>query len=337
MNHFKSKNDIYLIAEIGGNHEGDFEYAKKLTKLAAQSGADAVKFQIYTGDSLVNPKYDPDRNKHFKKFQLTQEQYMELAELCQELDITFMASVWDVDAFGYIDKYMPIYKVGSGDMTAYNLIKKMVLTGKPIILSTGLATFEEVKNVVSFVESIDSSYIAEKKLALLQCTSMYPIPFEDANLNVMMTYKDNFDIPIGYSDHTTDMDAIEIAVAMGAEIIEVHFTDTREGKEFRDHKVSATKDEIQALIKKIKKIKTLQGSFEKKPTKSEVESGHTNSFRRGIYAKRELKAGEVIEEENLITLRPLVGIGADKFYDMVGKKVSNNIEALESVEGKYEL
>ncbi|MDD3477241.1 MAG: N-acetylneuraminate synthase family protein [Sulfurimonas sp.] len=337
MNHFKSKNDIYLIAEIGGNHEGDFEYAKKLTKLAAQSGADAVKFQIYTGDSLVNPKYDPDRNKHFKKFQLTQEQYVELAELCQELDITFMASVWDVDAFGYIDKYMPIYKVGSGDMTAYNLIKKMVHTGKPIILSSGLATFEEVKNVVSFIESIDSSYIAEKKLALLQCTSMYPIPFEDANLNVMMTYKENFDIPIGYSDHTTDMDAIEIAVAMGAEIIEVHFTDSREGKEFRDHKVSATKDEIQALIKKIKKIKTLQGSFEKKPTKSEIESGHTNSFRRGIYAKRELQAGETIQEEDLITLRPLVGIGADKFYDMVGKKISDNIEALESLKSKFEI
>ncbi len=336
MNHFKSKNDVYLIAEIGGNHEGDFDYAKKLTRLAAESGADAVKFQIYTGDSLVNLKYDPDRNKHFKKFQLTQEQYVELAELCQELDITFMASVWDVDAFGYIDKYMPIYKVGSGDMTAYNLIKKMVHMGKPIILSTGLATFEEVRNVVSFVESIDSSYITEKKLAVLQCTSMYPIPFEDANLNVMQTYKEKFSIPIGYSDHTTDMDAVEVAISMGAEVIEVHFTDSRENKEFRDHKVSATKDEIQALIKKIKKIKTLQGSFEKKPTKSEIESGHINSFRRGIYAKKELQAGETIQEEDLITLRPLVGVGAEKFYDMVGKKNSTSVVILESIEGKFE-
>ena len=119
MNYFKSKNGVYIIAEIGGNHEGDFEYAKKLTRLAIESGVDAIKYQIYTGDSLVNPKYDPKRNEHFKKFQLSCEQYLELAIMCQEAKVTFMASVWDVEAFEWIDKYMPIYKVGSGDMTAY--------------------------------------------------------------------------------------------------------------------------------------------------------------------------------------------------------------------------
>jgi len=331
MEYFKSKNEVYIIAEIGGNHEGNFEYAKKLTILAAQSGADAVKFQVYTGDSLVNPKYDPDRNKHFKKFELSTEQYIELALLCKELDITFMASIWDLDAFSYMDKYLPIYKIGSGDMTAYNLIDKMVKLGKPIILSTGLATYEEVKNVVEFIFTLDSTYITDKKLSLLQCTSMYPIPDEDANLNVMMTYKENFNIPIGYSDHTEGMDAIETAVSMGAEIIEVHFTDTREGKEFRDHKVSATKDEIQKLITKIKKIRTLQGSFEKKPTTSEIESGHVKSFRRGVFAKRDLKVGEIIKEEDLITLRPLEGIGADKFYEIIGKKVSISKNLLEKL------
>ena len=334
MKHFKSKNDVYLIAEIGGNHEGDFEYAKKLTSFAAESGADAVKFQIYTGDSLVNPKYDPDRNKHFKKFELTQEQYIELAQLCNELDITFMASVWDIDAFDYIDSYMPIYKVGSGDMTAYNLIKKMVLTGKPIILSTGLATFDEVKDVVSFIESIDQNYIENKKLALLQCASMYPIPDEDANLNVMNAYKKNFDIPIGYSDHTIGLDAVEIAVAMGAEIIEVHFTDIREGKEFRDHKVSATKDEIQTLIKKIRKIKLIQGSSDKQPTPSEIKAGHIKSFRRGLYAKREIKKGQIISENDLITLRPLEEIGAEQFYELVDKEISVNKSALSKISKK---
>lgn len=332
MNHFKSKNGVYIIAEIGGNHEGNFEYAKKLTKLAAQSGADAVKFQIYTGDALVNKKYDPDRNEHFKKFTLTKEQYIELAQMCNELKIVFMASVWDLNAFEFIDDYLPIYKIGSGDMTAYNLIKKMVLTGKPIILSTGLATFDEVSSVVNFIHSIDSEYLTDKKLALLQCTSMYPIPVEDANLNVIVTYRNNFNIPIGYSDHTTDMDAIEIAVAMGAEIIELHFTDSREGKEFRDHKVSATKNEIQALIKKINKIKTIQGSFDKTPTKSEVDSGHTKSFRRGVYAKRDLKVGEVVEEESLVTLRPLINTGADMFYEIVGKVFTSDVKELNSID-----
>jgi len=331
MNYFKSKNGVYIIAEIGGNHEGDFEYAKKLTKLAIESGADAIKYQIYTGDSLVNPKYDPKRNEHFKKFQLSCKQYLELAIMCQEAKVTFMASVWDVEAFKWIDKYIPIYKVGSGDLTAYNLIKKMVLTGKPIILSTGLATLNDVKDVVKFIESIDKSYTIDRKLALLQCSSMYPIPDEDANLNVMLTYKKEFDLPIGYSDHTVGMDAAFVAAAMGAEILELHFTDSRKNKEFRDHKVSATKDEIEDLIKKIKKIKILQGSFEKKPTKSEIESGHIKSFRRGVFAKRDIKKGEVLQKEDLITLRPLIGVGAEKFYEIIGKKADRNYEKMESI------
>jgi N-acetylneuraminate synthase/N,N'-diacetyllegionaminate synthase len=331
MSYFSSKNDVYLIAEIGGNHEGDFDYAKRLTRLAAESGVDAIKFQIYTGDSLVNAKYDPDRNKHFKKFELTKQQYIELAELCNKLDVTFMASVWNIDAFGYIDPYMPIYKVGSGDMTAYNLIKKMVLTGKPIILSTGLATFDEVKSVVSFIGSVDQRYIENKKLALLQCTSMYPIPDSNANLNVINAYMDEFDIPIGYSDHTIGIDSIEIAVAMGAEIIEVHFTDERKGKKFRDHKVSATKDEIIDLIKKIKKIKILQGSFEKQPTQSEIESGHLKSFRRGVFARSDLKEGYRITEKDLISLRPLVGTGAEDYYNLIGKRTTKKIAKFEKL------
>lgn len=336
MNHFKSKNDVYLIAEIGGNHEGNFEYAKKLTKLAAESGADAVKFQIYKGDSLVNKKYDLTRNKHFKKFELTKEQYVELAILCQELNITFMASVWDIDAFDYIDEYMPIYKIGSGDLTAYNLIKKMVLRGKPIILSTGLSTEEEVDDVVLFINSIDPSYLMEKKLSILQCTSMYPIPDEDANLNVMKTYMTKYDIPVGYSDHTIGLDAVEVAVSMGAEILEIHFTDTREAKEFRDHKVSATKDELKLLINKIKKIKKLQGSFSKQPTKSEIDNGHIRSFRRGVFVNKDLKVGDVLTEENLVTLRPHVDIAAKDFYSLIGKKVKSDLSKLDSPFGHIE-
>jgi len=331
MSYFNGKNNVYLIAEIGGNHEGDFEYAKKLTKLAAESGADAVKFQIYTGDSLVNAKYDPDRNEHFKKFELTKQQYIDLAKLCDELEITFMASVWDMNALNYIDSYIPIYKVGSGDLTAYNLIKKIVLTGKPIILSTGLATFDEVKATVSFIESIDQSYIVNKKLALLQCTSMYPIPDSDVNLNVISTYMDEFDIPIGYSDHSIGMDAIETAVAMGAEIIEVHFTDERKGKKFRDHKVSATKDEIIGLINKIKKIRTLQGSFEKQPTQSEIKSGHLKSFRRGLFARSDLKEGHTITKKDLISLRPLVETGAEDYYNLIGKITTKKISKFEKL------
>ena len=142
---FKSKNGVYLIAEIGGNHEGDFEYAKRLTDLACQSGVDAVKFQIYTGNALVSKIEDPDRNIHFKRFELTPEQYICLAKQCQENGVTFTASVWDMRAFEWIDPYIKFYKIGSGDLTAYPILKNIASLSKPIILSTGLATLEEVR------------------------------------------------------------------------------------------------------------------------------------------------------------------------------------------------
>ena len=263
MNFFKGKNPVFIIAEIGGNHEGDYEYAKYLTHLAAESGVDAIKFQIYSGDTLVNRNYDPERNNHFKKFQLKKEQYRELAVLCKNLGVSFMASIWDYESISDFNEYSPIFKVGSGDLTAYNFILKLLNTQKPIILSTGLATEEEVIKTINFIKNKSPNYITEKKLAILQCTSMYPIPDHDANLSVIKSYKKLFDLPIGYSDHTQGTDAIEFATIMGAEIIEVHFTDTRDNKTFRDHKVSLTKDEIKYFINRLKYIQSLLGNERK--------------------------------------------------------------------------
>jgi len=335
MKYFQGKNGVFVIAEIGGNHEGNFEYAQRLTRLAADSGVDAIKFQIYSGDHLVNPLIDPDRNKHFKKFQLTKDQYIDLANLCRQLGVIFMASIWDIDSLSYIDKFMPIYKIGSGDLTAHNIIKRIVQIGKPIILSTGLADLEEVLHTVEFIYSINPSYRDEKKLALLQCASMYPIPDEDANLNVMLTLREKTGLPVGYSDHTIGITAVETAVAMGAEIIEIHFTDTREGKTFRDHFVSLTKEEIHLLIEKIQKIKKLQGGFDKIPTRSEIESNHVISFRRGVYPTRNLEAGEVIREEDLVTLRPCTGISAEFFFKIVGKKLLVNVKKGQTLSMEY--
>jgi len=335
MSFFKAKNGVYLIAEIGGNHEGDFEYAKELTYLAAESGVDAVKYQIYTGDSLVNPRFDHARNRHFKKFQLSESKYIELAQLCQRLDVTFLASVWDIGAIEYIDHFSSMYKVGSGDMTAYNFIRRLVETGKPIILSTGLSTLEEVGNTVKFVEEIDVSYLTEKKLSILQCTSMYPIPNKDANLNVMRRYAELFGLPVGYSDHTVGQHAIEVAVAMGAEIIEVHFTDKREGKKFRDHKVSLTQEEIKIFLSNVRKIRELQGEFEKIPAPSEIESGHVTSFRRSVYVSRDLPKGHILAETDLLTLRPHLGVGAEFFYDLVGMKLERPMKKLDYFEPSF--
>lgn len=323
---FPSKHGVYIIAEIGGNHEGNFEYAKKLTNLAIESGADAVKFQIYTGESLVNPEVSPDRYQHFKKFQLSTNEYIELAKLCTLNSVTFMASVWDIDQIKIFDPYIPIYKIGSGDLTAYSLIKKIVETGKPIILSTGLATMKEIEQSVDFINKLDPSYLLQKKIALLQCTSMYPIPDSDTNLNVMTTFKDKFGLPVGFSNHTIGPDAIQVAVAMGAEIIEMHFTDTRDNKVFRDHKISFTRDELKKFIEKIQIIKTLQGNSIKCPTQSEIEAGHVESFRRGLYPKRDIPCGTIILENDIVALRPNVGLDASEYFNIIGKKLKVDVK-----------
>jgi len=332
MNNWRGKHGPFLIAEIGGNHEGDFEYAQKLTQLACESGADAVKFQIYTGDSLVSKVEDLDRNKHFDKFVLEPDQYIELANQCDNKNTLFTASVWDSSAFEWIDPYMPFYKIGSGDLTAYPILDLVSSYGKPIILSTGLSTMEEVEKSVKYIQTKNDSYKDSNNFGLLQCTSMYPIPNEDANLNVMLEYKNKFNIAVGYSDHTIGATAVETAVAMGAQIIEFHFTDTREEKSFRDHQVSFTKEEVIQLIKKIKLIKSLKGDGVKKPLKSEIEADHVTSFRRGLYFARDMKKGEKIEKRDIVSLRPNHGIAANEFYGVIGKVVMKNCKEFEKVQ-----
>lgn len=309
-----------MIAEIGGNHEGDFEYARRLTEMAIASDVDFVKFQIYTGDSLVSSQESPDRNKHFKKFELSKEQHRELAEMVTKAGLNYTSSVWDLSAMDWIDEYIPVYKIGSGDLTAYPVLKETAKTNKPIILSTGLATEKEVIESVEYIQSVNEVYKRRDMLAVLQCTSMYPIKPSDAHLSVMNRYRELFDLTIGYSDHTEGSKALKYAVAMGAEILEFHFTDDRTGKVFRDHKVSLTPDEIKGLIEEIKMITDLQGNREKRPTQIELDNGHELSFRRAIYPSKDIAAGEELNADNITVLRPAHGIDAREFDRVLGKK-----------------
>lgn len=322
---FHRNNAVFFIAEIGGNHEGEFEYAKRLTKLALDSGADAIKFQFYKGDSLVSNKESPNRNAHFKKFELSDEQNLALIKMVKDGGATPMASVWNLDMLKWANPHLPYHKVGSGDLTYYPMLAALVKTKKPIILSTGLSSLDEVAGAVQYIEKCDVSYILDRKLALLQCTSSYPTPDEDANLAAMLTLKSEFGLPVGYSDHTLGSDAIEAAVAMGAEIIEKHFTDTREEKMFRDHLIALTKDEVQETLRKMLRISKFKGDGIKKLTVSEKRAGHDISFRRGIYFSRDMKIGEKICNEDLKVLRPMHGVCASKYYDIIGKTITRDV------------
>lgn len=323
---FVGKHGPLLIAEIGGNHEGNFEYAKKLTRDAISTDVDFIKFQIYTGDTLVSEVESPDRNKHFKKFELTKDQHLELAKMVTDAGIGYMSSVWDMDYMNWIDEYIPIYKIGSGDLTAYPILRKTANRGKPIIISTGLATEEEVKDAISFITNCNPMYKDSNMLAVLQCTSMYPINYKDSNLNVINRFKKIGNISVGYSDHTEGSKALLYAVAMGAQILEFHFTDSREGKVFRDHKVSLTPVEVKELINEIQLIIELQGSSQKMPVQIELENAHDVSFRRAIFPIRDISAGEVFTENNLTVLRPNVGIDARDFFNVIGKKAARDLK-----------
>ena len=328
----KKDGSVYIIAEIGGNHEGNFEYAVELCLDAIKAGADAVKFQIYTGETLVNKKLDPDRVKHFNRFSLSSNQYQELASICIKNNVDFVASIWteeDIEAF---ENKLPFFKVGSGDLTAYPILARIVKTRKPILLSTGLASIEEIQNTVNFIHQLDSIYEKKNMLGILQCTAMYPIPDTDANLSTITNFKNLFpDALIGYSDHTVGTYAAEIAVALGAQILELHFTDQKENRSFRDHQVSFTHSEITELKRKINIVSNLLGDGNKRPMPSELESGHNISFRRGIFPRRPIKKGEVINRSDLIALRPAVGTPANLVDLIEGKIAPRNYNELETI------
>lgn len=330
---FLGQNEVFIIAEIGGNHEGDFQYAKRLLCDAIESGASAVKFQSYKADSLVSPIENPERHKHFRKFELSDEQFIELASLCQESGATFMSSLWDREAINRLDPYIQIHKIGSGDLTNYPILEAIAKKNKPVILSTAMATLEEIRDAVKFIESANSSLVPQGKLALLHCVAMYGDPKDEyANLLSIRVLQEAFPhLSIGYSDHTIGTYACELAMAMGASILEVHFTDDK-SRAFRDHQISATAEELKALIEKGKRIRTLLGRNEKKPISAIETPSRIEEFRRAVYLTQDVPAGTVLTDTVLTTLRPNRGIDARNYYSVLGRRLKIDKKAYQALD-----
>lgn len=322
-----------LIAEIGGNHEGDFKIATRLADLAVEAGADAVKFQVYYGDTLVSVKESPDRNAHFKKFELTPDQHVALAERVRGAGRAYVASVWDLDAFAWIDPVISVYKIGSGDLTAPPFLRAAAETGKPLILSTGLSDKAEVESAIDYVRSLRPGYLDPAMLAVLQCTSMYPIAPAEANLAVMQTLL-ALGVTVGYSDHTIGCRALEVAAAMGAEVLEFHFTDRKEGRSFRDHQLSLDRHDLRNLVRSLQEIRELRGGCEKQVQRSEIDSEHVRTFRRAVYPARDIECGEVLDESNLCVLRPNHGVDAREYYGLLGRRVRRRLTRHEAFDSQ---
>tara|TARA_B100000902_G_scaffold399844_1_gene472959 strand:- start:11110 stop:12129 length:1020 start_codon:yes stop_codon:yes gene_type:complete len=337
MNYWFSKNKIPIIAEIGMNHEGNFDNCKKILYEALETNVDIIKFQTFETNSFINKKYSPHRHTHFDKFLLSNSQFEELANICKSRNKIFMTSFWDINSIDILDKYVPYYKVGSGDLTNYQILKKLALKNKPIIISCAMSNLEEVKKSIKFIDSINPKLIENNDLVVLHCVAMYGEPKDEyANLLSIKTLQNELNVPIGYSDHTVGTYACELAISMGAKLIEVHFTDNNKNREFRDHEISLTKNELQYLLDRRDQIQVLLGKYGKFPIEPIENENRITEFRRALYLNKNMKEGDIISENDIIALRPRMGIPAEYYDKLIGKKIKKDvIEYLEKLDFSY--
>ena len=322
-----------LIAEIGGNHEGSLAQAKELMFEASENGADIVKFQSYSGPGLVNKLLRPDRFKHFEGFMLSDDQWIDLAETAAKNNINFSSSLWEDKYFNLLNKYISIHKVGSGDLNNFPMIQKLINTKKPLILSSAMATIEQLKTMYDFALSQDPNIISDKRLAILQCTAMYDNPsFTNVHLSVLNTLKEQFQCVIGFSNHAIGINSSIMALALGAEIIEFHYTSSKDAT-FRDHKLSFNAKDLRFVSQFNREVKAMHGDNLKKVHYDEQQN--TKEFRRGIFLNTNLKKGTVINYKDLTFLRPEEGISMWDLNKVIGKKLNIDMSALEPLSFEF--
>lgn len=329
-------NRVLIIAEIGVNHNGDFNTAKKLIDKAKECGADIVKFQTAKLDSLVskcanmaeyqkqNIGEEKSQKEMLRELLLSFEEFQELAEYCNEIGITFLSTPFDIESICFLDPLQQIWKVPSGEITNYPYLVEIAKTKKPVILSTGMSTLDEIRSAIGVLTENGT-----EDITLLHCTTDYPTAMKDVNLNAMITLKSEFGYPIGYSDHTNGIEVSVAATAMGATIIEKHFTLDKE-MPGPDHKASLEPNELKNLVTAIRNIEQAKGSFRKFPTKAEMKN--RDVARKSIVAAKIIKKGEVFSVENLTTKRPGNGISPMLWNEIIGSIAKRDFDEDELIE-----
>jgi N,N'-diacetyllegionaminate synthase len=316
-----------LVAEVGVNHEGDFEKARALLQLAARAGADAVKFQAYYVRDLrfVSPTADPDRFQRMQKNELTWDQFHVLADDAKREGVMFLCTCfdrWTVDA---LDDVLPAHKVASGDLTNDELLSAIAETGKPVLLSTGMSTDDEIGHALEVLAGGRDIRSLADRVVLMQCTSSYPCPPEQVNLRAMLHMRRRYGVRVGYSDHTLDTLACEAAIGLGACVIEKHFTDQKAGRAFRDHALSADGSDFRRLVGAVRAIERLLG--EEAKTVQPAESAAKGAMRRSLGVRHDLDAGAVITADVLIALRPSLGWPVRDAGALVGRRLARSLSA----------
>ena len=319
--HIGEEEPCFIIAEAGSNHNGSLEQAKELIDVAAEAKADAVKFQIFNAEEL---SADKKVQRILKNLEFRRDWLKELNEYAKRKGIMFLATPFDTEAVDLLDKInTPAFKIASGDLTNLPLINHIAEKGKPIILSVGLGTLAEIKEALDVIYSTGN-----ENVALLHCVASYPTKPEDVNLNVIKTLKQNFQVPVGFSDHTMEIGIPIGAVALGANIIEKHFTLDRK-LEGPDHPYALEPEELEIMVKGIRDVEKALGSGIKIVADSERQG--LVEGRRSIFANVNIPMGTAITRDMLSILRPAVGM-APKYIDkIIGKPVKKDINAYEPI------
>lgn len=321
----KKERKIFIIAEAGDNHNGDYNLALKLVDKAVEAGADCVKFQTFITENVISKfaekaEYQKETTgasesqyEMVKKLELSFEQFRSIKKYCQEKNILFLSTPFDLDSIDFLEEIeIPFWKIPSGEITNLPYLEKIAKTGRDIILSTGMSEMEEIENAISILKTNGAG-----KITLLHCNTEYPTPFEDVNLLAMETLKRAFKVPVGYSDHTVGIEVPIAAAVLGATVIEKHFT-LDKNMEGPDHKASLEPEELKQMVTSIRNVEKALGSTIKQPSPSEIKN--IEIVRKSIVAKSNIKKGEILTEENLYTKRPGNGINPLYWYELIGTK-----------------
>ena len=328
---------VFVIAEAGVNHNGSIEVAKELVDVAARAGADAVKFQTFKAENLVcknaeKANYQMETTdtsesqfEMLKKLELTLDMHQQLITYCKQKNIMFLSTPFDIDSLYFlVDLGVEIIKIPSGEITNYPLLREVGKTGKEVIISSGMSTLDEVREALDILKEFGS-----KRITVLHCNTEYPTPYEDVNLNAMVTMREKLNINVGYSDHTSGIEIPIAATALGASVIEKHFT-LDKLMEGPDHKASLEPMELEKMIASIRIVEKAMGNGVKEP--SDSESKNINIVRKSIVAKHNIPSGNVFTEENLTTKRPGTGISPMRWNEVIGKVASRDIMEDELIE-----
>lgn len=312
---FDTSRDVLVVAEIGNNHEGDVDVARQLVHRAAECGAHAVKFQTYRTELFVAP-HDEARFQRMKSFELSPDEYRELHALAKSLGLLFISTPLDVQSAAFLAELVDCFKIASGDNNFFPLIESVCATGKPLIVSTGVSGLGQVAAAVRFVEKCWQTRNIDGQLAVLHCVSNYPVEPKDANLSAIRVLRERLRCEIGYSDHTLGIDACLAAVALGARIVEKHFTLDTNYSDFRDHHMAADPCELTQLVDRIRTVSLMLGTGEKKVGLSEL--GMEPLIRRSIVAAKNLPDGHLLSRDDLTWLRPGNGLPPGQEEQLVG-------------------